>query len=201
MYDMSIITKALKKAQDTRMGLSATRVHLSPSVSVKGKSRRRPPKPSRIELIGNGKGRSAAAPHRFLSVCILLSTILGSLTAILLYINRSSAPPLPVSSGTERTIFDSARQEDIKTDIQKETEDIPGETSAEKDTPEKTAGDFSENLPVLNGIMYSPVSPQAVINGRMVAEGEAIAGFSILNILPDRVKIASGNEEFDLKIR
>ncbi len=50
-------------------------------------------------------------------------------------------------------------------------------------------------LPILNGIMFSPVLSQAVINGTTVAEGENIAGFSILKIFPHKVKIASTRKE------
>ena len=226
--DMSIITKALKKAQDTRRELSAAMVHLSPSVkgnpqrqtegkrlnTEKNTRRQRLPKTNRIELISNGRKRSAANPHRFLSTCLLLSTILGSLIAVLLYINRSSVVPLKVSPFSGEMISTSSQPEDITTAALKEpdraaaypsqtpaAQDKLSKISADSETSEKIIEDLSENLPVLTGIMYSPFSPQAVINGRMVAEGEAIAGFSILNILPDRVKIASGNEEFDLKIR
>jgi len=56
-------------------------------------------------------------------------------------------------------------------------------------------------LPTLNGIMYTPASPQAVINDTIVAEGDNVGGFSIVKISPNRVMVASGGEEFELELR
>lgn len=57
------------------------------------------------------------------------------------------------------------------------------------------------DLPVLNGIMYSPVSPQAVINSIIASEGEVISGFTVKRILPDMVILSRDGKEYDLKLK
>lgn len=57
------------------------------------------------------------------------------------------------------------------------------------------------NLPVLSGIMYSPTNPQAVINGVLVSEGEIVGGFTLTKIYPASVKITSGSDEFILSMQ
>jgi len=57
-------------------------------------------------------------------------------------------------------------------------------------------------LPALNGIMYSPVSPKAIINDVMVSTGEIVDGFMILGVFPDKVDMRSPEGiEFELKLR
>ncbi|MBU1783979.1 MAG: hypothetical protein KKG95_01365 [Candidatus Omnitrophica bacterium] len=55
--------------------------------------------------------------------------------------------------------------------------------------------------PALGGIMYSPSKPQAILNGRIVEKGDAVGEFTVDNILPDVVKISSGEDKFDLRMR
>ncbi|MFH1798027.1 MAG: hypothetical protein ABH844_01610 [Candidatus Omnitrophota bacterium] len=57
------------------------------------------------------------------------------------------------------------------------------------------------DIPTLSGIMYSLSTPQAVIDGTMVSEGNSVGKFSIIKILPDKVVITSGEKEFELQLR
>jgi len=59
-----------------------------------------------------------------------------------------------------------------------------------------------ENLPELNGIMYSAQDPQAIINDAVVSRGEIVDGFTVLEVFQDKVLMMSpkGNE-FELKLR
>lgn len=58
-----------------------------------------------------------------------------------------------------------------------------------------------KDLPELNGIMYSSVNPQVILNGIVVFEGEKLGLYTVMKISPDRVKLSSGDEEFELKLR
>ncbi|MFH1847473.1 MAG: general secretion pathway protein GspB [Candidatus Omnitrophota bacterium] len=49
--------------------------------------------------------------------------------------------------------------------------------------------------------MYSPSSPQAIINGTMLKQGDTIDEFTIQKILQDKVIITSGSQKFELKVR
>ena len=55
--------------------------------------------------------------------------------------------------------------------------------------------------PTLNGIMYTPTSPQAIINDTIVTEGDMVSGFSVVKISPESVMVSSGEEEFELELQ
>jgi hypothetical protein len=49
----------------------------------------------------------------------------------------------------------------------------------------------------LDGIAYSETSPIAVVNGKIVAPGGYVEGFTVVKILPDRVELeAEGSRAF-----
>ena len=56
------------------------------------------------------------------------------------------------------------------------------------------------SLPVLNGVMYSPTNPQAIINGKLVSEGDKVGKFTLIKIYPSSVKVSSLGEEFELQL-
>lgn len=56
-------------------------------------------------------------------------------------------------------------------------------------------------VPDLTGIMYLPTSPQAVINGRTVKEGDVVDGYTVMKIYPESVKLSSDDVETELKLR
>jgi len=58
-----------------------------------------------------------------------------------------------------------------------------------------------EDIPVLNGIMYSPPYPAALLNGATVHEGETVYNATVVKIYPDRVRLKIGNEELELKLQ
>ena len=55
--------------------------------------------------------------------------------------------------------------------------------------------------PTLDGIMYSPSRPQAILNGRIISNGDTVGEFTVDEILPDMVKVSSGGDKFDLRMR
>lgn len=56
-------------------------------------------------------------------------------------------------------------------------------------------------MPSLSGIMYSPDSPKAIINGVLTSEGEEIDGYTVKQILPDRIILSSDQGDFELRLR
>ena len=48
--------------------------------------------------------------------------------------------------------------------------------------------------------MYSPVLPQAIINGQLVSEGDLIENFTIDKIFPNMVTVSQKNKSYDIKI-
>ena len=55
-------------------------------------------------------------------------------------------------------------------------------------------------LPELNGIMYSPIFPQAIINSQLVKEGDFVGNFKIDKISPDKVTVSNDTNSYDIKI-
>ena len=53
----------------------------------------------------------------------------------------------------------------------------------------------------LNGIMYTPERPLAIINGSVLGEGDYIDKFKISKIEKDSVKITSEGQEFIIKLK
>ena len=53
----------------------------------------------------------------------------------------------------------------------------------------------------LTGIMYLPTSPQAVINGSTVKEGDVVDGYTVMKIYPESVKLSSDGVDTELKLK
>ena len=52
----------------------------------------------------------------------------------------------------------------------------------------------------LNGVLISPTSRSAMINGKIVKEGERVDGVEILTIEEDAVRVLSGSEPYAVPI-
>ena len=63
-----------------------------------------------------------------------------------------------------------------------------------------TFADVSESI-VLKGIMYMPKKPLAIINNSIWTEGERVGSFKILEIKKDFIRVASGGEEFVIRLK
>ena len=74
-------------------------------------------------------------------------------------------------------------------------------TKAPMATPPIVAEIVPKKAPTLEGIMYSPLRPQAILNGRIVSNGDTIDGFTVLEIFPDMITIKSSEETLTLRIR
>ena len=79
------------------------------------------------------------------------------------------------------------------------TQNISEQASSLRSKPADAAA-VSSKTPVLSGIMYSPTNPQAIVNGKMVKEGDMINGFLIKKIDPNSVSVVSEGKETELKL-
>ncbi|MFC1548530.1 hypothetical protein ACFL5E_01070 [Candidatus Omnitrophota bacterium] len=79
-------------------------------------------------------------------------------------------------------------------------ENIPEPVPAVKQQIFYGANDPSD-LPIVSGIMYSPVNPQAIVNGVMVSKGDVVNGFTIREINPSTVTVSYGEKQYELRLR
>ena len=192
---MSIITNALKKAQEARQQ-KTEKSSGSPSpepgntVSPEDIVRSTDEK----KIFGNGSQKTPetrTAHSTILPVIFLAIIIAGVSTGIFLNKQRLS------SSSSLNTNTTPA-------------EKVPDNTYiARRITPEKQPGAIQQPaikniqdtpLPALTGIMYSVSNPKAVLNGVMVSEGDMVGEFSVVKIFPNKVHIASNGIEYELKL-
>lgn len=52
----------------------------------------------------------------------------------------------------------------------------------------------------LAGILWDTKNPQALINGRVVQEGDTIGDFVVIKILTDKVKLLHGDKYIEIKL-
>jgi hypothetical protein len=57
------------------------------------------------------------------------------------------------------------------------------------------------DLPIVNGIMYSPGSSSAILNGSLVSEGDIINGYTVREINLKTVIVGYGEQEHELRLR
>ncbi len=181
---MSIITDALKKAQQKRSGKQD---------GGGGPVRYSPYKPLSEKILAGGRKSSAVV---LFSVAVFGVAIFGGTTGVLMLLSRSPItrqPALPELSepqnrppGTPAVAEPAAKVLDKTHAFKKTRSFFPG---------------LKKNPLALNGIMFSPAHPRAVINGEMATEGDIIKGFSVNKILPDKVLLTSNGKDFELKLR
>jgi hypothetical protein len=53
----------------------------------------------------------------------------------------------------------------------------------------------------LSGIMYDAQAPAAVINGKVVKEGDSVAGNIVLEIMPNKVILSDGSRNLELNLK
>ncbi|MFQ5953122.1 MAG: hypothetical protein ACE5JK_06940 [Candidatus Omnitrophota bacterium] len=207
---MSIISEALKKAQARRLfkkGKNNPDTTPSPETN---------PEQYLDEMVKAEKERKTETRKvgRAISVALVLFIVLvlGGTTYFLLTAKTKAPPkptpravPSPKKTVTRRTppVKPQAVKPAVSAPVE---EEIPVE---EKPTVKKPV-EVKEyqrvyvatpDLPILSGIMYSPTNPQAIIDGELYTEGETVRGYKIKKILLDKVKITSGEKEFELRLR
>lgn len=175
---MSIITEALKKAQEKRQVIA------EPAGS--------PPANYEKEFLSvTPSGAARKRLSRTASIALAAMIVLLPLVIVISFLFFANSTPK-----TPQPALDSPALNDEA--VQAVT--VPEDPYLPAAASEPDLNDFRQ-LPALNGIMYSAVLPQAVINGTLVGEGEIIDGFSIRRIFPDRVELLSGGNEYELRMR
>jgi len=179
---MSIISNALKKAQEKRAG------------NGKPTEEEVPVYLSRNTI--HTKAVTTWRQNSYLRFFVMISfgaIVLGGFMGVLMvYVNRPVPAQPPVLFVPEKPVSVQKQVSKAKEpDIVKPVSDKTAKTDLAKPV----------DLPILNGIMYSPANPQAVINGTMVEDGDEINGFTILTIFSNKVKISFENKEYTLKLR
>ncbi|MDD3088688.1 MAG: hypothetical protein PHT95_01930 [Candidatus Omnitrophica bacterium] len=178
---MSIIAEALKKAQ---------------------KEREVPPPKSSVDLIPS-----------------TLHVLTPKVTAL-----KKSGIPLALASFSLLAaalvvfftlMFRASEKPSVTPDISVKTQDIPAGLQGEATlTPPPSTGrfpaidepadplkrTFTGPRPELTGIMYSRVSPKAIVGGRMVSEGDTIDGRTVLKILPESVILSSEGQKEEIRL-
>ncbi len=175
---MSIISDALKKVQSKHTDEGNDHVFLEESISsVLSKKERVLPKKQPRK-----KGRL------FVNVIILL-IVASAISLSVLAFNYSGFTPAKMP---ELTLTKQIAQRTSQNNV-----------SSLKPRPvvRKKKMKSNNNLPTLSGIMYSPTSPQAILNDELVSIGDEVDGFTVTAIYSSKVVISSGKKTFELKLR
>jgi hypothetical protein len=182
---MSIIAEALKKAQET------SKAHKQP-VPIVEKKFARPAKKKLHPLIA------------LISGLLLVISLLG----VAFYF--TPAGPLgmqPTVEPTREEIAPAASPADASDKTQNKPKPQPAENE-EKGEPAlpptptpPTLPAFSRESIDVNGIMYSPGKPLAIINDNIAAEGDTVGNVKILKIGKDFVRFDADGEEFEIKLK
>ena len=182
---MSIISDALRKAQSRHSKKSETEGAADATDTE-----------VLAMLEGTQKTSARSLRRPFLLVGIILIFLLFSGVLFLMRFLR----PLKPAQSRPTTSQRAAPAIAAKTPAQvvKKEEHVPVQ---KKDETPYYRHETPSDLPALSGIMYSPVNPQAIVEGELVSEGETVRGYKIKKILPDKIKVTAGGEEYELKLR
>lgn len=169
---MSIISEALKKAQDT---------------SVKFKIPHS--KVSRGKIPHEGTKRSKSHAYSIIVVCVFL------LFSVVVFFFFSQPTPIPSVDSKNFTI-EPAKDTPHAAQASVKKEEIMAPAQRVKLVPQ----DIKSRMD-LNGIMYTPGRPLVVINDNIWAEGDTVSGFQILKIEENSVKVSSNGQEFIIRLK
>lgn len=195
---MSIITNALKKAQEKHLQNQNKPIPSGNNPSL-----------NKETLVQKMHHELVAHPKIF-PVLLTAVIIFGCVAGVLLYMphfSMTSEKPQAISKETAKKIENRDRPSqktpivaNVDTRAKPGKKDfIPRASIAETKSVFNPAG--KEDIPTLSGIMYAPTLHQAILNGRPVSEGSTIDGVTVLKIYPDSVIISSGDEKTELKLR
>ncbi len=112
---------------------------------------------------------------------------------------RDNRPhPAAVQTATTATAVTSALDAQVASDYEQKSWGKDPFYHAHKTEPKHAAPD-----PIrlrLLGILYREIDAQALINGRVVHEGDTLSGYRIESIERDHVKISDGGETIILRV-
>ncbi|MFA5156265.1 MAG: hypothetical protein WC532_02585 [Candidatus Omnitrophota bacterium] len=127
----------------------------------------------------------------FYLLCVICA-ILGSYSAKLLF-DRFAAAQKPAASSPVSTVSrpaSIARVSAIAATALPMVKAMKKEPAAVKKTDQPAL--------VLNGVVFSPGSSYALINNRIVKEGDKIEGITVVRIAQDIVELQDGDKSFKL---
>ena len=192
---MSIVTEALRKAQKKRFNEVKKDIRKKEvsslddiySISERGKSRAREKKVKGLRNL-------------FLIYALFFCTVVVLCGLVFLW-----------------TVHYAARQEQHMTNLGhlNENEKILNSPSTfrqdivvpfapnKKNTkiPRASLGSVNTSLPILNGIMFSSEYPTAILNDKIVAPGDTVSGYKVIEISPDFVKISDNMDSYKLNLK
>ena len=180
---MSIISEALKKAQSKRTEELVLRSGDDGSVVLQSRT--------------TPHSTKSRQPKIILYIAITLAVFILA-SAALLYWNQHGVKSDPNEFISEIKKAEKTEKQSIgfsSPTIQENTTKTPPVV------PPIVAEIAPSKAPTLEGIMYSPLRPQAILNGRIVSNGDALDGFTVVEIFPDMVTLKSGEETLTLRIR
>ncbi len=202
---MSIISKALQKAQKDRSG----------DPGAQEKQTKAPFQDLLQKTTGIFQGKQTQGSRIVMIAGALGIVILLVILLFQLLMPRTPAPSKPAV----KKVPPAARKS--KTAVP-EPAAAPSQPAAKAGPPEKITEEPAEespaeifpamkqetpfepeprDLPRVSGIMYSATNPQAIINGSMARKGSKVSGFTVTDILPDRVTVKFGEKEYELRVR
>lgn len=182
---MSIITDALKKAQKERSKPDMVQPTETAPVDTQGTSMLRP----------RAERPASSQLHALLAAGITLSLV-TICAVVVLFVNKpTSDTPSENASVVPATMPAVSPAPGPERPVRSE----PFSFTFPHATTKPLAP--ARSTPELNGIMYLPTSPQAVINGRTVKEGDTFDGYTVIKIYPESVKLFSNGSETELKLR
>ncbi len=185
---MSIITEALRKAQDHRNIVTEKKERKDSALPA--------PETNYIprEKIGDeGKNSKKVRPVLLLGFLFFLIAVF-SLGIIFMFFSNDIPGRLDHTS--ERI---SVPAKDNKGIAEVST---PKEKMKIESFPvEKEEEQLIRALPVLSGIMFYSEDPKAIMDGTIVSAGSKVSGYNVIQIFSDSVEISDGNKKYSIKLR
>lgn len=188
---MSIITKALEKAERERARGQAAAGGKEPG-GASGEKK---------DLTGPPKRRSSWTAVVVAAV-LVVSAAAGAGIFLLTRGSGSDRPVIPPDSAdTARVSPAVVKSEPAGTaDKDREVPSSPSNPLSFLRGDRKPAGGKAPSPPRLNGIMYAPSSPKAIIDGSIHKTGDQVGDFVIKDILPDKVILNKGKRDIELQV-
>jgi hypothetical protein len=203
---MSIISEALKKAQEQRNGFT-TQADVDPDATgiVKG-----------IDA-----GRIPAKKVFLITAVFFITLLLAGAVTVLMSGQMRPRSGSRAGVGYERPVKpengndpEKGTQEntDVRSsepgvDAARGTDTGGGISSALDNKLRSNAdtlyhyGQVGGEIPELEGIMFSPGDPRVILGGSIVGEGQTVAGVTVKDIFPQKVVVIVGGEERELFLK
>ena len=177
---MSTILEALKKAEKESGG----RLEIAP----------RPPIRS-----GNRKGMIVGVVVVTIAIGLWIGYSSSIISPVVKSESRREGEPFSVESHAPAGV--EASLPVPQTQGLPQAQVLPGNGPHEIDGGEVPSAESEPPSLDLSGVIYDPVRPMAIMNGRLVGVGDSASGAKILRIEKDSVRISFGGREETIRIK